>query len=165
MTFEIERRTLLRMLGFGAAGAGALTSRLAAFAQDSGKGRDAVTIGWPTDVPSWDPNQRFTPDAQPVYKLVFDQPLGQNARLDLVPGLITKWELAADGLSLAVELRDGVRFHNGDAMTADDFRYTFFERLKSPDKIDTKNSWRTVTDIEILSPARAVMRFSAPAPT
>ncbi len=37
--------------------------------------------------------------------------------------MIANRELAADGLSLAVELRDGVRFPNGDAMTADDFRF------------------------------------------
>jgi peptide/nickel transport system substrate-binding protein len=163
MTFEIERRTLLRMLGAGAAGAGTLAGRLAALGQD--RTADAVAIGWPTDVPSWDPNQRFTPDAQPIYKLVFDQPLGQNPALDLVPGLVTNWEMAKDGRSLAVELRDGVRFHNGDAMTADDFRFTFYERLKSADRIDTKNSWRNVADIEVLSPVRAVMHFSAPAPT
>jgi peptide/nickel transport system substrate-binding protein len=161
MTFEPERRALLRMLGLGAAGAALSADALAAFADSA----DAVTIGWPTDVPSWDPNQRFTPDAQPIYKLVFDQPLDQNAQLALVPGLATRWELAKDGLSLAVELRDDVRFHNGDPMTADDFRYTFFERLRRPDRIDTKNSWRNVTDIEVLSPVRAVMRFSSPTPT
>jgi peptide/nickel transport system substrate-binding protein len=162
MTFELERRALLRMLGLGA---GMLAGHHGvALAQDSGKG-GAVTLGWPTDVPSWDPNQRFTPDAQPIYKLVFDQPLNQSPDLDLVPGLITKWELAKDGLSLVVELRDGVHFHNGDEMTADDFRYTFFERLKRPDKIDTKNSWRNVADVEVLSPTRSVMHFSAPTPT
>ena len=119
MTFEIERRALLQMLGLGVAGAGMLTDSRVAFAQ----GSDAVTIGWPSDVPSWDPNQRFTPEVQPIYKLVFDQPLDQNPQLDLIPKLITKWELAPDGLSLAVELRDDVKFHNGDKMTADDFRY------------------------------------------
>ena len=161
MAFELERRTLLRMLGLSVAGAGTMADCLAAFAQE----KDAVTIGWPVDVPAWDPNQRFTPEVQPINKLVFDQPLGQNPKLDLVPNLVTKWELAKDALSLAVELRDGVKFHNGDPLTADDFRFTFFERLQGPDKIDTKNSWRKVSDIEVQSPTKAVMKFYSPAPT
>src|SRR5216110_2916753 len=99
---ELDRRTALQMLGLGAAGS-ALPGD-AALAQ----AKDTVTIGWPSDVPSWDPNQRFTPDAQPIFKLVFDQPLDQNEKLDLIPKLITRWELAADGLSLALELRDDV---------------------------------------------------------
>src|SRR5258708_34796945 len=163
MTIEVDRRTALQTLGLGAAArvfGGALRGDLA-FAQS----KDAVTIGWPSDVPSWDPNQRFTPDAQSIYKLVFDQPLDQNEKLDLVPKLITKWELAADGLSMVVELRDDVTFHNGDKMTAEDFRYTFFERIKAGHKVDTANSWRKVTDIEIQSPTKAVMKFNSPAPT
>ncbi len=161
MAFELERRTLLRMLGLSAAGAGTLADCLAAFAQD----KDSVTIGWPVDVPAWDPNQRLTPEVQSIYKLVFDQPLSQSPKLDLIPNLVTKWELAKDALSLAVELRDGVKFHNGDPMTADDFRFTFFERLQGPDKLDTKSSWRKVSDIEVQSPTKAVMKFSSPAPT
>ena len=159
MTVEFDRRTALQLLGLGTA-AGAFTGD-AAFAQ----AKDAVTIGWPSDVPSWDPNQRFTPDAQPIYKLVFDQPLDQNEKLDLVPKLITKWELSADGLSMSVELRDDVTFHNGDKMTAEDFRYTFLERIKAGHKVDTANSWRKVADIEIQSPTKAVMKFNSPAPT
>src|SRR5215468_11174115 len=111
MGFQVDRRTALQVLGLGAAG-GALLCKVGnvAFAQ----GKDSVTIGWPSDVPSWDPNQRFTPDAQPIFKLVFDQPLDQSPKLDLVPKLIAKWDMASDGLSLAVELRDDVVFHNGD---------------------------------------------------
>ena len=124
MAFELERRALLRMLAAGAAVACArIDAALAA--------EDAVTIAWPNDIPSWDPNQRFTPDAQPIYKAVFDQPLDQDAQLPLIPNLIRSWDLAADGLTMAVELRDDVFFHNGDKMTAEDFRYTFFERIKA----------------------------------
>lgn len=159
MTIKFDRRTALHMLGLGAAAGTFLDN--AAFAQS----KDTVTIGWPSDVPSWDPNQRFTPDAQPIYKLVFDQPLDQNEKLDLVPKLITKWELAPDGLSMNVELRDDVTFHNGDKMTTEDFSYTFFERIKAGHKVDTANSWRKVTDIEIQSPTKAVMKFNSPAPT
>src|SRR3954468_16575360 len=163
MTIEFDRRTALQTLGRGVA-AGVLGGSLPgdrAFAQS----KDAVTIGWPSDVPSWDPNQRFTPDAQSIFKLVFDQPLHQKEKPEPVAKLITKWELAADGLSMAVELRDDVTFHNGDKMTAEDFRYTFLERIKAGEKLDTANSWRKVEDIAIESPTKATMKFSSPAPT
>ena len=68
-------------------------------------------------------------------------------------------------MSMAVELRDDVTFHNGDKMTAEDFRYTFFERIKAGHKVDTAKSWRKVTDIEVQSPTKAVMKFNSPAPT
>ena len=161
MTIEIERRTLLQMLGLGVVGGGVLTDSWSVLAADA----DAVTIGWPSDVPGWDPNLHFTPDAQPLYKLVFNQPLTQDPDLKLIPNLISKWEMAKDGLSLTAELRGDVTFHDGSKMTADDFRFTFFERLKSPLKLDIKNSWRKVKDIEVQSPTKVVMHFSAPAPT
>jgi peptide/nickel transport system substrate-binding protein len=131
----------------------------------SAQSRDSVTIGWPSDVPSWDPNQRFVPDAQSLFKAVFDQPLDQNPALKLVPSLIAKWELAEDGLSMPVELRDDVEWHDGSKMTTDDFKYTFLDRIKSTPGLDTANSWRKVSDIEIQSPTKAVMKFSSPAPT
>src|SRR5436190_4206290 len=156
---ELDRRTTLQMLGLGAAGSALLGD--AALAQAN----DAVTIGWPSDIPSWDPNQRFTPDAQPIFKAVFDQPLDQDPQLKLIPHLIKRWDLTADGLSMAVELRDDVTFHNGDKMSTEDFRYTFLERIKAGTKLDTANSWKKVQDIVIESPTRATMKFASPAPT
>ncbi len=161
MTFPLRRRAFLRMIAAGTASAAASGQGSGAFAASA----DAVTIGWPNDVPSWDPNQRFTPDAQPIFKMVFDQPLDQDPQLKLIPHLITSWELAPDGLSMTVELRDDVVFHNGDKMTTEDFRYTFFERIKAGAKLDTANSWRKVQDIEVHSPTRATMKFDSPAPT
>ena len=128
-------------------------------------GKDSVTIGWPSDVTGWDPNQRFTPDAQALYKMVFDQPLDQSPSLKLIPNLIKAWTLAPDGMSLALEFRDDVRFHDGSKMTSADFRWTFFERVKSGQKLDIANSFRKLKDIEIISPTKAVMRFDSPAPT
>src|SRR5580693_3613489 len=159
MAFKLKRRSFLQLAAAAAAGVSApLTRAIAA-------GNDAATIGWPNDVPTWDPNQRFTPDAQPIFKAVFDQPLDQDPQLKLIPHLIKSWNLAPDALSMAVELRDDVTFHNGDKMTTEDFRYTFFERIKSGIKLDTANSWKKVDDIVIESPTKATMKFNAPAPT
>jgi len=158
---EIKRRNLLQMLAFGAAGGKLLGGTSLAFAQAA----DTVTVGWPSDVPTWDPNQRFAPDAQPLFKLVFDQPIGQAPSLELVPSLLTGWELAPDGLSMQVELRDDVTFHDGEKATMDDFRFTFLERRLAGHQLDINNSWRHIEEIEIASPTTGTIRFNAPAPT
>ena len=67
MPFNLQRRAFLKMAVGTAAGISASTPLLPAYAAN-----DAATIGWPNDVPTWDPNQRFTPDAQPIFKAVFD---------------------------------------------------------------------------------------------
>ena len=159
MAFDLPRRSVLQFI------AGAAASVSAPFPRAIAAGNDAATVGWPNDVPSWDPNQRFTPDAQPIFKAVFDQPLDQDPQLKLIPHLIKTWSLAPDGLSMAVELRDDVTFHNGDKMTTADFRYTFFERIKSGAKLDIANSMKKVQDIVIESPTKATMKFDSPAPT
>src|ERR1700733_1966553 len=163
MAFQVKRRSFLQMAMGGFAGGIAGLGLPVPFARAAAN--DAATIGWPNDVPSWDPNQRFTPDAQPIFKAVFDQPLDQDPKLKLIPHLIKSWDLAPDGLSMAVELLDDVTFHNGDPMTTEDFRYTFFERIKSGIKLDTANSWKKVDDIVIESPLKATMKFNSPAPT
>ena len=99
MANTLKRRALLQMMGASAA---------VPWRGRAGAADDAVTIGWPNDIPSWDPNQRFTPDAQSIFKGVFDQPLDQDAQLKLIAHLIKAWELAPDGLSMGVELRDDV---------------------------------------------------------
>jgi dipeptide transport system substrate-binding protein len=158
---EISRRALFKALGIGAAGAGIFLKSAVVLAA----GSDSVTIGWPTDVPSWDPEQRTVPDAQPIYKLVFDQPLDQAPDLSLIPKLVTKWQLAADGLSLDLHFRDDVHFHDGSKMTAEDFKYSFFGRVKAGDKIDVASIWGTVTGVDVPSPTHAIMHFKRPFPT
>ncbi len=157
MPIDLPRRTLLQLMaGLGLA---APLGRIAA------ADTNAATIGWPNDVPTWDPNQRFTPDAQPIFKAVFDQPLNQDPQLKLIPSLVKAWELAPDALSMAVELRDDVTFHNGEKMTTADFRYSFLDRVRSGLKLDIANSMKKVQDIVIESPTKAVMKFDSPAPT
>ena len=158
---SITRRQLSRLLLAGSAASVAGLRLPAAWAA----GKDSVTIGWPSDIPSWDPEQRMVPDAQSIYKMVFDQPLDQAASLELIPNLAKTWVLAPDGLSLALDLRDDVVFHNGDRFTADDFRYSFLERVKAGHKIDVATTWKKVADIEVASPTKVVMRFSTPMAT
>lgn len=127
------------------------------------QGREAAVVGWPRDVPSWDPGRWFAPEAQALFKMVFDQPLDRDARHGLVPGLVEAWELAEDGLSLAVQLREGVVFHDGAPMESADFRWSFLDRFRGQEGADAAWAWRKVVAIETPSATRAVMRFARPA--
>lgn len=51
--------------------------------------------------------------------------------LSLQPGLARDWEVSEDGLEYTFYLRDDVKWHTGDPLTAHDFKYTF-ERALDP---------------------------------
>ncbi len=157
---DVDRRQLLRLLGVGAA-AGAFAGVDIAWSAE----KDEVTIGWPADVPTWDPNERTVPDAQPIYKLVFDQPIDQAPDFSFVPNLVTKWEQSADGKMLTLDFRDDVTFHDGSKMTSADFAYSFHGRVVAGQKIDLAQVWGQIVDIDTPSPTQAIMHFKNASPT
>lgn len=150
----LGRRGLLGALAAGSLPAGG------AGAQE----RDSVAIAWPADVPGWDPQRLLLADAQPVYRMVFDPPLERDARLELEPALVTRWEMAPDGRSLELMLRDDVAFHDGSRLTSADLRWSFLERLHAVPGLDAARVWRRLEAIETPSRDRAVLRFDGPAP-
>jgi ABC-type transport system substrate-binding protein len=51
---------------------------------------------------------------------------------DLVPDLAESYEISADGLTYTFKLREGVKFHNGRELTADDVKWSI-ERTVRPE--------------------------------
>lgn len=126
---------------------------------------DQVVIAWQVDPQTWDPNRRTNPGLQSIYKMVFDQPLTQAPDQKLQPAVVKAWKLSADGMSVELELRDDVYWHDGQKMTSADIRYTFFERGKAGHKIDLVRVWRNVADVETPSPTKAIIKLKKPMPT
>ena len=68
------------------------------------------------------------------------------------PGVAEKWERAADGKSWTFYLRKGLKFHNGDPVTAHDVKFSL-ERKMSPESIASGAAAlrRAVDSIEVLN--------------
>src|SRR5260221_985742 len=127
---------------------------------------DSLVVAYPVDVPSWDPVAHTFPLAMSIYKSVFDSPLTYTADLKLVPNVVREGKgLGEDGKAIELTLRDDVPFHNGEKLTAEDLRFSFLERQKADPKLATAAVWGKVEDIEIASPTRAIVKFSAAMPT
>ena len=60
-----------------------------------------------------------------VLSQIYDGLVETNAELQVEPALAESWDLSEDGLTYTFDLRDGVTFHNGRAMTADDVVYSY----------------------------------------
>lgn len=50
----------------------------------------------------------------------------------IVPSLAESWTVSADGLKYTFRLREGVRFSNGELLTAQDVKYTLMRMLTHP---------------------------------
>jgi len=76
-----------------------------------------------------------------TFSFIYESLITQNllGKLESVPGLAESWR-RIDDKTVEVSLRKGVKFHNGDEMTADDVAFTFSrERMFGPDYDITSN--------------------------
>ena len=62
--------------------------------------------------------------------------LKRDAQLNLQGDLATKWELSQDGKTWTITIRDGVKFSDGQPLTADDVVFTYEQGAKAAGTVD-----------------------------
>src|SRR5438128_7075138 len=78
----------------------------------------------------------------------------------MAPSLAESWTMGKDALSYDFVLRKGVRFHNGDPVTAEDVKFTF-ERYKGA---GGKLLREKVREVQIVDPGRVRFHLKEPWP-
>jgi ABC-type transport system substrate-binding protein len=92
-----------------------------------------VTYAAGADPDSLDPANAESNPSEAVNRMIHENLVKFDAKLNLVPGLAEKWEQAADGMSWTFFLRKGVKFHDGTPFNAEAAKY-FFDRMIGPEK-------------------------------
>ena len=78
----------------------------------------------------------------------------------MAPSLAESWSASRDGLTYEFVLRKGVKFHNGDLLTADDVKFSF-ERYRGAGASTLKAH---VAAVEVVDPLRVRFRLKNPWP-
>lgn len=119
-----------------------------------------LVIAIPEDVPSYDAHfsqgDHHTPA---MIDMIYDHLVERDEDGKLVPALATSWEWL-DDKTLELKLREGVKFHNGDAFSADDVKFSIERMIDPESNIPVAFAYSSIESVEIVDPLTVRIHLS-----
>jgi peptide/nickel transport system substrate-binding protein len=85
-----------------------------------------------------------------------------NQTMEVVPDLAEKWEVSSDGKVLTFNLRRGVRFHNGDELSAEDVVVSL-DRIRDPKTASPlRTSFASIEAVDAVNALTVRVRLAKP---
>ncbi|MCO5216778.1 MAG: ABC transporter substrate-binding protein [Thermomicrobiales bacterium] len=127
MSVSMNRRTLLK----SAAATVAVGSFCTIPSRVLAQGADTIIVGKAEEAVGWDPAMVTASSSFELIAAVYENLIIFDENGQPVPILAESWE-QTDDTTWVFTLREGVTFHNGNPLTAEDVKFTF-GRLMDPD--------------------------------
>lgn len=139
----------------------ATTALIAGFALPAAAASGEVSVALQGDMPSIDPSKDSSPIGYNFRLNVFDSLTDIQADGSVGARLAEKWEPSPDAKVWTFTLRKGVKFHNGDTVTADDVVWTYRKILN--DTTSPVRTWiRIVEKVEKIADDRIQFTLAQP---
>lgn len=131
-----------------------------ALAQAPRPATGSLTIGFGAEAVMMDPSRSAAGVDQYFFGQIYEQLVRTDPSLKTVNWLAEHWELKQqDGKPvIEVRLRPGVKFHNGDPLTADDMLFAY-ERQRDPKISRWPHLLAAVEAFEVIDPLNFRIRF------
>lgn len=123
--------TLLALV-ISACGGGAPATEIATDAPVTAGDR-AVNIGWLGEPDTLNPAYAFLTEAYAIFDLVYSPLVTEDSSGNYVGALAKEWSTSEDGLTWTFALKDGLKWHNGEALTADQVAWAINAIMTDPD--------------------------------
>ncbi len=122
-----------------------------------------ITVAMQLEPPHLDPTSAAAQAIDSVlYSNVFEGLTRFMANGAVVPGLAESWEISDDGLVYTFKLRDGVTFHDGTAMDAEDVKFTL-DRARGEDSANAQKAlYSGITDVSVVDPLTVQITLAEP---
>jgi peptide/nickel transport system substrate-binding protein len=157
---EMTRRDILKLTASGAAVA--LPGMIPSPAASQSAKRELV-VAQGGDVAQFDPHMSTSSNDIRISFNLFDNLTSRRPDSKLAPGLATEWKLQGQ-TTWVFKLRSGVKWHNGDAFSAADAKFSI-ERTYDPNaKMRVNTVFTTVDRIEAPDPTTLIVHTKKPDP-
>ena len=120
-----------------------------------------ITVALQLEPPHLDPTSAAAGAIDSVlYSNVFEGLTRFMADGSVVAGLAQSWEISEDGLSYTFKLREGVTFHDGTAMDAEDVKFSL-DRARAEDSTNAQKAlYAGITDVSIVDPMTVTLTLA-----
>lgn len=95
-------------------------------------GKDSLRFSINADIVSLDPAAQKDTVSGMIASQIFDTLVRCESDGTIVPGLAKSWEFGEDGKVVTFTLEEGVKFHNGETMTAEDVAFSINRAMENP---------------------------------
>ncbi len=123
-------------------------------------GAEPLRVAYDADPVSLDPHEQLSGGTLQLSHMVFDPLVRWTQDLQFEARLAESWE-QIDPTTTRFHLRDGVKFHSGNVMTAKDVDWTFDRLKESP---DFKGIFNLFTDVKVIDDTTFDLITSEPYP-
>tara|TARA_R110002124_G_scaffold142221_1_gene307040 strand:+ start:682 stop:2160 length:1479 start_codon:yes stop_codon:yes gene_type:complete len=80
----------------------------------------------------------------------------------VVPGLAKSWDISDDGLTYTFKLQEGVTFHDGTTMDAEDVKFSL-DRIGAEDSANAQKAlYAGISDVNVIDPMTIEVKLSEP---
>jgi peptide/nickel transport system substrate-binding protein len=132
-----------------------------ALAQENPVSGGVLKVAFSADPAGFDPSMGPSGMSHVVIEQVYSTLMSVDTEAVPYPDLAESFEMSQDGLQYTFKLRQGVKFHNGDELTAEDVKFTF-DRLRAPDSAYSyKSQIETIADVTVVDPHTVKFMLSA----
>ena len=120
-----------------------------------------LRIGLAEDPDVLDPDQSRTFVGRIVYASLCDKLVEITPSLEIVPMLATAWSWSDDGLTLTMNLRDDVTFHDGEPFNAEAVAYNI-NRSKTLEESRRKSEVASIASTTVIDDTTIQINLTAP---
>ena len=122
-----------------------------------------ITVGIAQDLDdSLDPHITVAAGTKEVMFNVFEGLMKPTSTGDLIPAVADHYEISEDKLTYTFTLREGVRFHNGSLVTAEDVVYSISRCADTTDGTPLVEAFSVVRSVEALDDKTVAITIAEP---
>jgi peptide/nickel transport system substrate-binding protein len=129
-----------------------LAIALSGCSSDKAAGDDSskITIGIPQDIDSLDPHYATGAGTKEVLFNLFEGLVKPDENGNLNPAVASEYTISEDNKVYTFTLRDGIKFHDGSAVTAEDIKYSLDRNAGADGSEPLISSFSNIDSVNIL---------------